>query len=300
MSSREEKNKDKQEHLETIERNETIKRRFILFLKIMVVILLVILLNVIYTKYISTLGIIVKEEAIYSSDIPEDFSGLKIVQFSDLHYGSTIFLDEVKSLVKIINSRKPDIIVFTGDLIDEDYKLSLKKQEQLTSVLGKLDASIGKYAVSGEEDDDDFLSILNQCKFNVLDNSSDVIYSSNNSTMTIVGLSSMDSNQNIEAAFTNTNASNYTITLVHEPDSADDILSSHRSDLILAGHSHNGQVRIPKVEPFIRKEGAMKYPDEYYKLDNSKLYVSSGIGCSDFNFRLGARPSINFFRLRRK
>ena len=300
MSSREEKNKDKQEHLEIIERNETIKRRFILFLKIMVVILLVILFNVLYTKYISTLGIIVKEEAIYSSDIPEDFSGLKVVQFSDLHYGSTIFLDEVKSLVKIINSRKPDIIVFTGDLIDENYKLSLKKQEQLTSVLGELDASIGKYAVSGEEDDDDFLSILNQCKFNVLDNSSDVIYSSNNSTMTIVGLSSMDSNQNIEAAFTNTNASDYTITLVHEPDSADDILSSHRSDLILAGHSHNGQVRIPKVEPFMRKEGAMKYPDEYYKLDNAKLYVSSGIGCSDFNFRLGARPSINFFRLRRK
>ncbi len=300
MSSREEKNKDKQEHLESIERNETIKKGFILFLKITIIVLLIILLNVLYTKYISTLGIIVKEEAIYSSDISEDFSGLKVVQFSDLHYGSTIFLDEVKNLVKIINLRKPDIIVFTGDLIDENYKLSLKKQEQLTSVLGKLNASMGKYAVSGEEDDDDFLSILNQCNFNVLDNSSDVIYSSDNSTMTIVGLSSKEINQNVEAAFTNTNPKDFTITLVHEPDSADDILESHRSDLILAGHSHNGQVRIPKIEPFIRKEGAKKYPDEFYKLDNSKLYVSSGIGCSDFNFRLGARPSINFFRLRRK
>ena len=124
MNSREEKNKEKQKKFDNMELQENIKNKFILFLKIMVVVLSVILLNVLYTKYISTLGIIVNEKAIYSNSISEEFSGVKVIQFSDLHYGSTIFLDEVKSLVKLINSFKPDIIVFTGDLIDEKYKIS--------------------------------------------------------------------------------------------------------------------------------------------------------------------------------
>ncbi len=300
MNSREEKNKEKQKEFDNMELQESIKRKFILFLKIMVVVLTIILINVVYTKYISTLGVIVKEEALYSSSISSRFSGVKVVQFSDLHYGSTIFLDEVKSLVKLINSRRPDIIVFTGDLIDEKYKISLEEQESLTKELQKLDASIAKYAVSGEEDDDKFLAIMNQCNFNILDNSSDIVYESDKSSIRIVGISSMEQNQDVDAAFSNSDNNLYTIALVHEPDTSLDIVSKYRADLILAGHSHNGQVKIPGVEPFIRREGAMKYAGEHYKIQDSNLYVSSGIGCSDFNFRLGARPSINFFRLRRK
>ena len=300
MNSREEKNKEKQKKFDNMELQETIKNRFILFLKITVVVLLVILINVLYTKYISTLGIIVNEKPIYSNLISEDFSGVKVVQFSDLHYGSTIMLDEVKSLVKIINSRKPDIIVFTGDLIDENYKISLKEEEKLSHELQKLDASIGKYAVSGEEDEDSFLSILNQCNFNILDNSSDTVYESDKSSIRIVGISSAEQNQDVDAAFSNSDNNLFTIALVHEPDTADEIVENYRADLILAGHSHNGQVKIPGLEPIIRRKNAMKYPGEHYKLESSDLYVSSGIGCSDFNFRLGARPSINFFRLRRK
>lgn len=300
MKSREEINKDKQEHLENIERREKIKRNFILFLKVFCVLFLVIMFNTLYTKYISTLGIIVKEKAIVSNVLPEDFSGTKIVQFSDLHYGSTIFIDEVKNLVKIINERKPDIIIFTGDLIDENYNLSIQEQEKLTKELAKLEASIGKYAVSGEEDTDAFTAILNQCNFIILDNSSDLVYADDGSSISIVGISNTKSKQNIDNAFLNTKPLNYTITLVHEPDSTDEILEKHETNLILSGHSHNGQIRIPYLPIFLKKDGAVNYPDEYYKLNDTELYVSSGIGCSDFNFRMGARPSINFFRLRTK
>ncbi len=300
MKSREEINKDKQEHLEDIERQEKIKKNFILFLKVFCVAFVVIMFNTIYTKYISTLGIIVKEKAITSSALPQDFSGTKVVQFSDLHYGSTIFLDEVKNLVKIINERKPDIIVFTGDLIDENYEIDIKEQEKLTKELAKLDASIGKYAVSGEEDKDVFTAVLNQCNFTILDNSSDLIYADDGSTISMVGISNTKSDQNIENAFLNTNTLNYTITLVHEPDSADKILEKHHPNLILSGHSHNGQIRIPYLPIIFKKDGALKYPDEHYTLNDTELYVSSGIGCSDFNFRIGSRPSINFFRLRTK
>ncbi len=300
MNSREEKNKDKQEHFDDIERREKRKKRFLLFLKIFLCLFTIIMLNVLYTKYISTLGLIVKEKEIKSEKIPDSFNGLKLIHVSDLHYGSTIFIDEVKNLVKTINERKPDLIVFTGDLIDEKYKLKTSEQEKLTTELNKLDASIGKYAVSGEEDEDEFLAILNQCNFTILDNSSDLIYEEDKSTILMVGISSMESNQNIDNAFNNTDTTNnYTITLVHEPDTADDILEKYNTDLILSGHSHNGQIKIPYLPTIIRKNGASKYPDSYYKVKDTKLFVSSGIGCSDFNFRIGARPSINFFRLRK-
>ena len=105
MKSREEKNKEKQQHFDNIEKREIRKKRFIKFLKIFSLLFVIMMLSTLYTKYISTLGIIVKEDEIKNKKLPESFSGTKLIQFSDLHYGSTIFIDEVKSLVKTINER---------------------------------------------------------------------------------------------------------------------------------------------------------------------------------------------------
>ena len=68
-------------------------------------------------------------------------------------------------------------------------------------------------------------------------------------------------------------------------------------DLLLAGHSHNGDIKIPYIGPIIKKDGAKKYNDEYYKVNNTLLYISSGIGTKNNSVRLFCRPSINFFRL---
>lgn len=305
MNSREEKNKDKQEKIENEELKELRIKRVKLVVKIFLIVFFLLSISYFYTKYISTMGLIIKEDAVVNSKLPENFSGTKLIQFSDLHYGSTIFLDEVKSLVKNINKRKPDLIVFTGDLIDSKYKLSNKEQESLTKELSKLNATLGKYAIDGEEDDERFTTIFNQCGFTVLDNSSDLIYKDNTSSILMVGLDSKSKNQNIDKAFSyfnepTHNSNIYTITLLHEPDSIDDVLAKYPTDLALAGHSHNGQIRIPKLPPLIRKDGAKKYPDEFYKIKNTSLYVSSGLGTSGPHLRIGAHPSINFLRLRTK
>ena len=93
------------------------------------------------------------------------------------------------------------------------------------------------------------------------------------------------------------NSDIYTITITSETDDIDNILSEYNSDLILAGNSMNGQIRLPFIGGIIKKEGSKKYKDPYYKINNTKLYVSSGIGSPDAGFRFMARPSINFFRL---
>ncbi len=82
---------------------------------------------------------------------------------------------------------------------------------------------------------------------------------------------------------------------MHEPDYIDD-LTDNKFDLILAGHSHAGQIRTPFGGIFI-PEGAKKYHNSYYRLENSDLYISNGLGVSNYNFRLFNTPSYNIYRL---
>ena len=96
-------------------------------------------------------------------------------------------------------------------------------------------------------------------------------------------------------ATSNTNI--YSIALFHEPDSVDKILSKRNVNLLLAGHSHNGTIRLPYFGGIIKKAGAKKYNDSFYKLGDSEFYISSGLGTEGDGIRLFCKPSINFFRI---
>lgn len=250
--------------------------------------------------------IVVKEERIISEKIPSSFDGLKIVHFSDLHYGTTIFLDDVARLVKIINARDPDIIIFTGDLIDKKYNISDKEKEKLMTEISKLKASIGKYSVYGDEDDESYSTIIKQSGFTLLDNSYDLIYDGDRIPIIIVGVSSLlNNNYDVDSTFSyfkedNSNSNLYSIAIFHEPDLTNYILNNRNVDLLLSGHSHNGYIRIPFFNKFAKIDGAAKYYDEKYELDGSKLYISSGIGTNGSGVRFMCQPSINFFRLSSK
>ena len=98
--------------------------------------------------------------------------------------------------------------------------------------------------------------------------------------------------------FENNDNIDYKIILVHEPDYIDTITSKYDIDLVLAGHSHNGQINIPFVKNFILPYGSKKYYENYYNVDNTPLYISSGIGESRINLRFLNKPSINFYRIK--
>ena len=91
----------------------------------------------------------------------------------------------------------------------------------------------------------------------------------------------------------------YKINIMHTPDTFDDI-KNYNFNLVLAGHSHNGQVDLPFYGAIYTPKGAKKYYKPYYKIDNTDLYISSGIGTSNYNFRLFNRPSFNLYRLNAK
>ncbi len=304
--TREELNQKKQKDISLEVRRGRQKKFVLIGLKTVAVLFVLSGSFYLFNKYVSTKQIIVREERIIDKKIPSNFDGLKIVQFSDLHYGSTVFIDEVKNLVKLINLRKPDLVFFTGDLIDEGYDLGSKEQEAFIKELSKIQAGIGKYAVSGEDDKDSFKTIFNQSDFVILNNDYDLVYNNALKPILVVGVSSsLQGDSDIDKAFgyfkNETYDSNiYTITLLHEPDLVDEINHSYQSDLFLAGHSHNNSVRYPWGGSPYKIEGALKYNEEYYEVFNSKLYISSGIGTDGYGIRLFCLPSINFFRLSSK
>lgn len=268
-----------------------------IFIKILMFVIIFLFCIFIYSKYIGTTGLIIKEYSYINSKLPGSFQGFKIVHFSDLHYGSTINFEELQEIVKKINELNPDIIVFTGDLINKNYKTNLEDKDKIITTLNKLDPKIKMYSVKGEEDNnDDYTSIITQTNFIEMDNHNTLIYYNDSTPIKIVGLdSSLSNNINIQKAFTDSVDEYFTILLAHEPDTLTK-LKDYRIDLMLSGHSHNGQIRLPFIGSIYKIDGAKTYYDHLYKIDDTTLYISGGLGTSKFGLRLFNKPSINFYR----
>lgn len=279
-------------------------------IKIFVILLVIMVGTILYSRYIATSGLVTNEIVINDDNIPTSFDGLKIVHFSDLHYTRVITKERVNDIVEEINLINPDIVVFTGDLVDTDKVLTEDDKNFLIESLSNINSTYGKYAIYGNHDiannSENIIDIYNKSDFNLLENEYDVIYSKNNDKLFIGGLNSVsheleDINKVMSYYDTNDNTNTYNIILLHEPDYADNIINSYDNvNLILAGHSHGGQVRLPIIGALYTPKNGHKYVKGYYDLNGTSLYVTSGIGVSRYNFRLFNKPEINFYRLNKE
>lgn len=263
-----------------------------------------------YSRYIGTSGIEINEYKIKNNNLSSDFYGFKIVHITDIHYGRTINEKELNDLVKQINLTKPDIVVLTGDLIDKDTDLNEKDIEIISKALSKIEVRVGKFAIKGNHDYKfkKWDILIENSGFTNLNDTYELIYGNENDYILLAGISTnLYGKLTIEEKLKGTdefvNSSeikpNYSILLMHEPDFIDNIDYS-KYNLVLAGHSHNGQVRLPFIGAIYTPNFAKEYYDNYYKLKTTDLYISSGLGTSEINFRLFNRPSFNLYRLTNK
>ena len=292
--SRTEKNSDIAD--EILEEERKLRNKKIFKILMWIFIPLFIIFTVSYTclRYIGNIGIVVREYPVYSDDINEELNGLKIVQFSDIHYGKNSSIKDIKKLVNLINEINPDIVIFTGDLIDEEYIISNDDKESIMSEFNRITSNIGKYAIRGEEDFDDFKDIFDNSNFTILENKIEKIYIGK-STINLIAVDDAYSKEELTLS-----DANYSIGVIHKPDLADQVIDDYEPNMIIAGHSHNGQVILPLIGPVIKKEGAKKYISSHYDIDGIPLYISGGLGNSYYPFRLLNHPSINLYRLRTK
>lgn len=280
-------------------------------LKIILVIIFILIIIVLYSRFFATRGLDVKEYKVTNEIITDSFYGFKIVHISDIHYGRTVNKGELENLVNEINLLKPDIVVLTGDLIDKDTEMNEIKSKEISDILSQINVSVGSYAISGNHDKyfSQWESIIEDSGFKNINNTYELIYNKGYTPILLAGISSnSEDNLNINEKYgpieeyINSNEEFkdiYKILLMHEPDFIDNINYSY-FNLVLAGHSHNGQIRLPLIGATILPPNGKKYYNEYYKLNNTDLYVSSGVGTSTISFRLFNKPSINFYRLTNK
>ena len=297
-NSRIEKNKKqrfdvaKKEHIEN-----TVNIGKVIF-KIILILFLIFGSIYITCRYIGTSGLVVKEYSIDYDNLPDSFYGLKIIHVSDINYNSkTMPMKKVKKVVEQINILKPDLILFTGNLVYGD--ITQEELKELNSVISNLDASIGKYAVFGE-DNSDIKILMKNAGFIDIEDSYDLVYGYDNEPILINGLSN---NLNLDKAFeyfanADVDSNIFTITLTHKPDNIKEVLKSYDINIAFAGHSLNGLINIPGVGGIVKLEGSQTYINSYYKERNTDIYISSGVGTREYPYRLFNHPSISLFRLK--
>lgn len=258
----------------------------------------------IYARFIGTQGLTTNEISYTTEYISTSYNGLKIIHFSDLHYKKVITEKRVKDLIKEINKTKPDIVLFTGDLLDSDYDIQGKDISFLIKQLSKIESKYGNFAILGDNDylkTDTVKNIYIQSNFTLLENNYSIIHNENNDLIFIGGVSTSNYDEaNIDTTmsyFTNNHDIPFKIIMTHEPDYIDQILTKYPNiNLILAGHSINGSINIPFIKNILTPTGAKNYYNNYYKKNNTDIYISNGIGLDKVNFRLFNHPSINFYR----
>lgn len=245
----------------------------------------------------------INTKEIFHPLIPKSFHGLKIVQFSDTHLGFQYNISQFKKLANKINSLEPDLIFFTGDLMDEPNKFY--EINQLVPLLQNLNAAMGKYCIYGNHDHggygtEIYRNIMETADFTVLLNESRPIKLKDG----IIYLAGVDDamlgRPDLASALKQIPQNRFTILLSHAPDLADTAVE-YPVHWQLSGHSHGGQIKIPFYGALITPPFAQKYTEGLYQLkeDNPfSLYVNRGIGTTRLPFRFLAKPEVTVFILK--
>ncbi|MFE8695371.1 metallophosphoesterase [Cytobacillus sp. FJAT-53684] len=258
-----------------------------------------------YAREIEPKLLDVNHHQIVNPSIPPSFNNFKIVQFSDTHLGFQYDSHQLKTLVKKINKYNPDIIFFTGDLMDAPNQYH--EANTIIPLLKELKAPFGKFAVYGNHDHggygtDIYKSIIEDGGFQLLLNSHQQIKLIDGSRIYVIGIDdAMLGTPNIETAINGVPADSYKILLSHAPDLADEA-ATYNIHLQLSGHSHGGQVKIPFVGALVTPPFADNYHEGFYKIGNTPLtlYVNRGLGTTRLPFRFLSRPELTVFTLSQK
>ncbi|MGM9842009.1 MAG: metallophosphoesterase [Candidatus Limisoma sp.] len=270
----------------------------------------------VYSAAVTSRRIEVVDAEFASERIPAKFDGYRIVQFSDLHVGmfarSGKFVDR---LVDSINAQQPDLIAFTGDIVN----LRTAELRPFVKKLRRLHARDGVVAVTGNHDYGDYARwnseeeyaqnfdelmtlMTDSLGWQVLNNRSIALHRRNDS-IDVVGVENWGEPPfkqlgNLKATLANVSDSTYTILLSHNPRHWDcEVAGKTNVDLTLSGHTHAMQTRFGGWSP---SSWRYEHWAGAYSRGNQWLYVNIGCGEVGLPVRFGATPEITLITLKSK
>lgn len=247
-------------------------------------------------------ALMINEISVTSDELPKSFSGYKIAQVSDLHNAQ--FGKDNEKLIEKLNECEPDIIVLTGDLIDSyhtNIDVSVSFAEKAVQIAPT-------YFVTGNHEAridglSEFLKRLEDKGVIVLQNKS-VTLNNGNESITLLGVSDPsfqadylfgDEKTVTDSAVSDlmSDTEGYTVLLSHRPEMFD-VYVKNNVDLVLTGHAHGGQFRLPYFGGLVAPGQGLfpKYDAGLYTMNGTNMIVSRGIGNSIIPFRVNNRPEI--------
>lgn len=255
-------------------------------------------------------------EKIRFTNLPQSFKGLKIIQISDIHLGSfKRKFEQIARAVEMINEQEPDLVLFTGDLVNSIAEETI----DWAPVLGKIRAKYGKYSILGNHDYGDYsnwnsteekeknlIAIKNfheKIGFCLLLNESNTI-NINNEEIAIIGVENWGKPPfpqygDLQKACEKVNPKHFKILLSHDPSHWDEeVVKDSDIDLTFSGHTHGMQFGIERA-------GIKWSPIQYkyprwaglYHKKNQYIYVNRGFGYIGFPGRIGMPPEITVVEL---
>lgn len=242
----------------------------------------------------------ISETDIFIRNLPERFENFRITQLTDIHHSRILGIDQVRHVVELALQTKPDLFVLTGD-----YATTYRRFiEPCAEALASLNAREGVWAVLGNHDhytDPELTTrALEGQHIAVLNNANTTIQRGPDS-LQLSGIDDWSWNAaDWDRAFNGLTPATPTILLSHQP-SVLDLDQTRNVALILSGHTHGGQVRVPWLgAPARLAMRDLKYDRGLFRKGETQLYVSSGTGEIGLPVRFGARPEIAVLRLKNK
>lgn len=255
----------------------------------------------------------VLKESIPIKGLKKDLQGLKIVQISDIHAGTFVFKNPLNNIVKLIEDCDPDIVVFTGDLVNSQSN----EIERFVDIFSQVKARYGVYSILGNHDYGDYVEWSSQeakeenmeqlyalkrtMGWDLLRNENRKI-KVGESEIALIGVENFSTLKrfpkkgDLAKAYAGTADADLKILLTHDPTHWDYEVNSRYKDiaLTLAGHTHGFQygIEIPGYFRWSPSQYAYKQWAGLYKAGQQYLYVNRGLGCLGYPGRVGILPEI--------
>ena len=251
--------------------------------------------------YWNTFRPILKEVRVELPRCKNGINDMRILHLSDTHM-ERISVSPDKMFEQIKNT-KPDMVVFTGDYLDEPG--NLHKWDNYMEYIERLKPQFGMYAVLGNHDYrlgdkmDELIKIMESHNCKVLQNDSIQIDVKGN-VVNIIGIDDFHSGRSdVEASYKHTNKDALSIVITHDPNVILKMDDKYKVDYLLAGHFHGGQCNIPyafRIFPMgvLPKKNLYKGLLDY---KGKRMYISAGLGQSALNVRYNSRPEITLHTL---
>jgi predicted MPP superfamily phosphohydrolase len=244
----------------------------------------------------------VEEVEIKLSRLPSQFSGYRIVQFSDLHMGGWLNGKRLRKVVDAVVAQQPDLVVITGDFFTGPVWNARISQaaEELVVELSRLTAEFTTLGVLGNHDywsnAGKAREALQRCGVIEIGNGLHSL-ERNGEQLHVAGVDDIwYGHDDLDKVLSMLPETGEVILLAHEPDFADKSAGTGRFGLQLSGHSHGGQIVLPFFGPPVLPWLGQKYPIGLYKVGEMWQYTNRGVGMT-LPVRINCPAEVTVFTL---